>query len=112
VSVHYLDLVPLRLVDGAYTDVACWLDPYDAVAIRCACGWHLRLADPLEDLGVTCLAEFYGEVSLRDERLDRLTADLDSSEHAAVMVPALEDLWEPAEPPRPSTGEQTPLLRT
>ena len=74
---HYLMLIPLRRSrrGATWTEVACWRDHFDAVALGCACGYQHRLLDPRGDLAVD--------------------AELDSSPHAAVMVPAFQDLTEP-----------------
>jgi hypothetical protein len=100
---HYLTFVPLRRVEGhlVEVEVACWLDStWTVVAMECACGYRHRLVDAT-DLGVD-LSRFYGEISLSDETLERLTAELDCSPHAAEMVPAFQDLREPStEPPVP-----------
>jgi hypothetical protein len=92
----FLDFVPLR-VDGDFlTEAACWLDrTWTVVAMGCACGYRHRLVDAA-DLGVE-VSCFYGVMSLSDEALTRLTAELDSSPHAVQMVPALLDIQEPAE---------------
>ncbi|MGY1820509.1 hypothetical protein [Geodermatophilus sp. SYSU D00079] len=96
---HFMVLIPLRRSRGGaiWTEVACWQDHFDAVALGCACGYQHRLLDPRGDLGVEDLHRFVGEISLGDQHLELLTAQLDSSPHAAVMVPAFQDLTEPTE---------------
>jgi hypothetical protein len=93
---HYLVLVPLRLDGDCLVEVGCWVDPsWTVIAMECACGYRHRLVSEA-DLGVA-VSRVYGEMSLSDEALSRLTAELDSSPHAVQMVPALLDLQEPAE---------------
>lgn len=93
-SVHYLVITPLRRdQDGRLVEVACWLDRrFTHVALDCRCGWRLRLLTPA-DLGREDLSGFYGEVD--DATLERLTAELDGSVHAAAMVPAVQTLTDP-----------------
>lgn len=93
---HHLVLVPLRVDGDCLVEVDCWVDPsWTVVAMECACGYRHRLVGAA-DLGVA-VSRFYGEMSLSDEALSLLTAELDSSPHAVQMVPALLDLQEPAD---------------
>lgn len=90
---HYLVLVPLRLEGDWFVEVDCWADrTWTVVAMGCACGYRHRLIDQCE-LGVA-VGRFYGEMSLSDEALSRFTAELDSSRHALLMVPAWFDIQE------------------
>lgn len=91
----FLDFVPLRVDGECLVEVSCWLDrTWTVVAMGCACGYRHRFVNEA-DLGVE-LGRFYGQMSLSDEALTRLAAELDSSPHALRMVPALLDIQEPA----------------
>jgi hypothetical protein len=79
---HHLVLVPLRHdVVERWQEVNCWLDPFEAVAVDCSCGWRLRL---LTEAEIGPLDRFYGEVD--EPQFERLTAEMDRSGHAVVMV--------------------------
>ncbi|SFK85895.1 hypothetical protein [Geodermatophilus ruber] len=85
---HYMTTVPLRIDGARLIEADCWMKPFDLVALGCACGYRHRLLDAA-DLGLNALHEFYGDPA--DDALERLTAELQESDHAAAMVPALLD---------------------
>lgn len=99
---HYLTFVPYRTAGDRLIEVDCWLKHFDVVAASCICGWRMRFLTA-EDLGVNDLDCFYGDPT--DDALSRLTAELDSSEHAAEMVPALRALT-PLGPAQIATRER------
>jgi hypothetical protein len=83
-SVHYLDLVPLRLIDDTWVENDCWRDrPIHDVVIGCgACGWRGR------SLGLSPddLAVFYGDL---DDEVAFSTAQAEfDARHLAEVVMA------------------------
>jgi hypothetical protein len=85
---HYMTTVPLRIDGGRLVEIDCWMKPFDVVALGCACGYLHRLLDAA-DLGLNALQAFCGDPT--DDVFERLTVELQVSDHAAAMVPALQD---------------------
>ncbi|MGY1684434.1 hypothetical protein ACI8AK_02475 [Geodermatophilus sp. SYSU D00867] len=101
-DVHTLDFLPLRRTsEGEWVEATCWLDEgIERVVMGCVCGWHGRELTAA-DLGVPPAA-FAGDIA--DEPLFAQVSNEMEAAHAAEIVPAVNDLADPATVEKASAG--------